>query len=66
MDHLGLVAGMFDELAMGDIIVFRSGGPPLWLDKSYATQITLQLLRPDESRQVVRSVLRHTALAPGT
>ena len=40
------------------------GYRPLWLDKSYATQIALQPLGPDESRQVVRSVVRDTALTP--
>jgi predicted ATPase len=56
-----------DGLAGVSILVlatFRPGYRPLWLNKSYATQIALQPLGPEESRQVVRSVLRQTALTP--
>jgi tetratricopeptide (TPR) repeat protein len=44
------------------MVTFRAGYRPLWLDKSYATQIALQPLGPDESQQIVHSVLGNTAL----
>ena len=56
-----LLASLVEGLAGASILLlatFRA----LWLDKSYATQIALQPLGPDESLQVVRSVLRHTSL----
>ena len=45
------------------LVTARPGYHPLWLDKSYVTQIALQPLGPDESRQVVRATLRRTPLA---
>jgi tetratricopeptide (TPR) repeat protein len=42
----------------------RPGYHPHWLDKSYASQVALQPLGSDDSRQVVRSVLRDAALTP--
>jgi predicted ATPase len=54
-----------EGLAGAPILVLatcRPGYRAPWLDKSYATQIALQPLGPDESRQVVRSVMRDTAL----
>jgi predicted ATPase len=62
-----LLASLVDGLAGASILVlatFRPGYRPRWLDKSYATQIALQPLGPDESRQIVRRVLRHADLAP--
>jgi DNA-binding winged helix-turn-helix (wHTH) protein/class 3 adenylate cyclase/tetratricopeptide (TPR) repeat protein len=44
------------------LVTFRPGYRPPWLDKSYATQMALQPLEPDDSRQVVRAILRHTSL----
>jgi predicted ATPase len=46
------------------LVTFRPGYRPPWLDKSYVTQIALQPLGQEASRQVVRSVLRETALTP--
>jgi predicted ATPase len=60
-----LLASIVDGLAGASILVlgtFRPGYLPFWLDKSYATQIALQPLGLDESRQVVCSVLRHTPI----
>ncbi len=39
------------------ILTYRPGFRPRWLEKSYATQISLQPLAPEESLAVVRSVL---------
>src|SRR5262249_59299491 len=36
---------------------YRPGSRPRWLEKSYATQISLQPLAPDESFEVVRSAV---------
>jgi len=38
------------------IATYRSGYKPAWLDKSYATQITMRRLSTAESKQVVESV----------
>ena len=60
-----LLASLVDAMAGASILLlatFRPGYRPLWLDKSYATQLALHPLGPDQSRQVVRSVLRDTAL----
>jgi predicted ATPase len=62
-----LVASLVDGLAGGAILLLatcRPGYRAPWLDKSYATQIALHPLGPDESRQVVRRVLRDMALPP--
>jgi predicted ATPase len=62
-----LLASLVHVMAGASILLlatFRPGYRPLWLDKSYATQLALHPLGPDESRQVVRSVLRDTALTP--
>jgi predicted ATPase len=60
-----LLASLVDAMAGASILLlatFRPGYRPLWLDKSYATQLALHPLGSDESRQVVRWVLRDTAL----
>ena len=62
-----LLGALVEGLAGAPILVlatFRPEYRPLWMDKSYATQIALHPLGPDESRQVVRSVLRTTTLTP--
>jgi tetratricopeptide (TPR) repeat protein len=61
------LASLVERLAGVPVLLlatFRPGYRPPWLDKSYATQIALQSLGPDDSRQVVRSVLRTTPLSP--
>lgn len=40
------------------LVTYRSGYRPPWLEKSYATQITLSRLNDQESRAVARSVLQ--------
>jgi hypothetical protein len=60
-----LLASLVEGLAGVPTLVLatcRPGYRAPWLDKSYATQIALQPLGPDESRQVVRSVMRDTVL----
>ncbi|HVT18278.1 MAG TPA: adenylate/guanylate cyclase domain-containing protein [Thermoanaerobaculia bacterium] len=42
------------------IATYRSGYRPPWIEKSYATQITLSRLNQGESQSVVRSVLRRS------
>src|SRR4030095_11046573 len=61
-----LLASLVEALAGAPILMLatcRPGYRAPWLDRSYATQIALQPLGLDESRQVVRSVTRHTVLA---
>jgi len=61
-----LLASLVDGLAGAAILVlatFHPGYRPRWLDKSYATQIALQPLGPDESQQVVGHVVCDTALS---
>jgi DNA-binding NtrC family response regulator/tetratricopeptide (TPR) repeat protein len=62
-----LLASLVDGLAGAAILLLatcRSGYRAPWLDKSYATQIALQPLGPDDSRQVVRHMVRDTTLTP--
>ena len=40
------------------LVTYRSGYRPPWIEKSYATQVTLSRLTSQESQAVVRSVLR--------
>ena len=44
------------------LVTFRPEYRPSWLGLSYATQIALQPLRPDENRQIVRAILHNTPL----
>jgi transcriptional regulator with AAA-type ATPase domain/tetratricopeptide (TPR) repeat protein len=46
------------------IVTYRPGYRPPWLDKSYATQVALQPLAPEESRQVVESMLGRDDVPP--
>ncbi len=62
-----LLASFVEGLAGVSILVlvtFRPGYRPLWGDRSYATQIALQPLHPNASRQVVQSVLADRPLIP--
>ena len=61
------LASLVERLAGVPMLVlttYRPGYHPPWLEKSYAMQIALAPLGPDDSRQVMRSVLRQTALEP--
>jgi class 3 adenylate cyclase/tetratricopeptide (TPR) repeat protein len=44
------------------VLTYRSGYQPRWMDKSYATQISLRRLTTRDSRAVVESVLRLSQL----
>jgi predicted ATPase len=62
-----VLASLVEGLAGASILMLatcRPGYRAPWLDKSYATQIALQPLGPDDSRQVVRHVVRDTTLTP--
>ena len=53
-------ARLVDSIAGAPILVlatYRPGYQPPWLDKSYATQLTLAPLSPEDSVQIVRAVL---------
>ncbi|MFP5285760.1 MAG: ATP-binding protein, partial [Thermoanaerobaculia bacterium] len=45
------------------LLTYRSGYRPRWIDKSYATQISLSRLTDRESQEVMQSVLRRTELS---
>jgi tetratricopeptide (TPR) repeat protein len=50
---------LVDDLTGAPLLVlatYRPGYRPLWLDKSYATQIALRPLSPDESQSLVQSL----------
>jgi predicted ATPase len=54
------LARLVDSIAGASILVlatYRPGNRPPWLEKSYATQVTLQLLSSQDSLQVIRTVL---------
>ena len=55
------LARLVDSIAGAPILVlatYRPGYRPPWLEKSYATQVTLQPLSSQESLQVIRAVLQ--------
>jgi DNA-binding NtrC family response regulator/tetratricopeptide (TPR) repeat protein len=45
------------------VATYRPGYRPPWIDKSYATQVPLEPLTPDDSRTLVRSVLGDVDIA---
>jgi DNA-binding NtrC family response regulator/tetratricopeptide (TPR) repeat protein len=61
-------AHLVDSIAGAPILVlatYRPGYRPPWLDKSYATQLTVAPLSPEDSVQLVRAVLEtETVPAP--
>ena len=55
------LARLVDSIAGAPILVlatYRPGYRPPWLEKSYATQVTLQPLSSQESLQIIRTVLQ--------
>lgn len=44
------------------VVTYRPGYRPAWLEKSYATQMTLQALEPEASRRIVHSLVGQTPL----
>jgi class 3 adenylate cyclase len=60
------LAGLVERVAGVPILVlttYRHGYRPLWLDKSYTTQLSLQRLTPLDSASVLQAVL-HNARVP--
>src|SRR5262245_42816225 len=60
------LASLVDSLTAAPILLittYRPGYRPLWMDRSYATQITLRPLMRYESLSVVRSVLQSDQLS---
>ncbi len=56
-----LFAALVDDLPGAPILfvaTYRPGYRPPWIDKSFATQLALPPLAPDESRAMMRAVLR--------
>jgi tetratricopeptide (TPR) repeat protein len=63
-----VVASLVESLPGAPILfvaTYRPGFRPAWMERSYATQVSLQPLTPPESRSVVRSVLGGEALDEG-
>jgi DNA-binding winged helix-turn-helix (wHTH) protein/tetratricopeptide (TPR) repeat protein len=59
-EYLALLADSLSGAKLLLVTTYRPGYRPPWLDKSYATQLALPQLRPQDSRAVVRSVLAST------
>jgi predicted ATPase len=59
-EYLAQVADGLSAAQLLLITTYRPGFGPPWLDKSYATQLALSPLRPQDSHAVVRSVLSST------
>jgi class 3 adenylate cyclase/tetratricopeptide (TPR) repeat protein len=57
-DFLAFLADGLVASRMLLLLTYRSGYRPPWLEKSYATQISLSRLSNQESREVVRAVLQ--------
>ena len=47
------------------VVTYREGYQPVWLRRSYVTQMGLAPLSPDDSRRALRSLLSPDALPPG-
>jgi DNA-binding winged helix-turn-helix (wHTH) protein/class 3 adenylate cyclase/tetratricopeptide (TPR) repeat protein len=56
-EYLARLADGLSEVPLLLVTTYRPGYGPLWLDKSYATQLALPRLLPQDSRTVVCSVL---------
>ncbi|HSF29096.1 MAG TPA: tetratricopeptide repeat protein [Candidatus Tectomicrobia bacterium] len=59
-EYLALLADSLSGARILLVTTYRPGYRPPWLDKSYATQLALPPLRPQDSRTVVRFVLSYT------
>ena len=60
-----LLASLADVVAGAPVLLvttYRPGYQPAWMGRSYATQIALQPLAPDDGAQVVRSLLGDDAV----
>ena len=56
-EYLTQLADSLSGVKLLLVTTYRPGYRPPWLDKSYATQLALPLLLPQDSRTVVQSVL---------
>jgi DNA-binding winged helix-turn-helix (wHTH) protein/class 3 adenylate cyclase len=56
-EYLALLADSLSGTKLLLVTTYRPGYRPLWLDKSYATQLALPRLSPQDSRAVVQSIL---------
>lgn len=59
------LASLIESLVVAPVLLiltYRSGYQPRWMEKSYATQISLRRLTARDSRTVVNSVLRRSQL----
>src|SRR5262245_2076807 len=61
-DYLAWLVESVAAAAILLLVTYRPGYRPPWLDKSYATQIALRHLAPQESVTVVRSARQHHVL----
>src|SRR5262249_41019997 len=61
-DYLAWLVESVAGAAILLLVTYRPGYRPPWLDKSYATQMALRHLAPQESVTVVRSAQQHHAL----
>jgi predicted ATPase len=59
-EYLALLADSLSGAPILLVTTYRPGYRPPWLDKSYATQLALPQLQPQDSRTVVRFVLSST------
>lgn len=59
---LGYLAEGLASARMLLLVTYRAGYRPRWIEKSYATQISLPRLNERESREIVESVLRDSKL----
>jgi transcriptional regulator with AAA-type ATPase domain/tetratricopeptide (TPR) repeat protein len=62
-----LFTALIDDLPGAPILfvaTYRPGYRPPWIDKSFATQVALPPLAPDESRAIMRAVLRREVPEP--
>ncbi|MEM1202146.1 MAG: AAA family ATPase [Acidobacteriota bacterium] len=60
--------GLVEAMAAARLLViltYRSGYQPHWVDKSYATQLTMRPLSTEDSRRLVEALLEENAGADG-
>jgi len=63
-DYVEMLVDRIPRAAILLLTTFRPGYQPTWMGKSYATQIALQPLEPEDSRQMVHHLLHTAAAAP--
>jgi len=63
-EYVEMLVDRIPRAAILLLTTFRPGYQPTWMGKSYATQIALQPLEPEDSRQMVHHLLHTAAAAP--